>query len=391
MKAPSSLLSVGGTEEVRASWRVDNSASDVAAPLSSGESAGQQHKMAARRLLWAATCLLGACSGDQRLVQYEEDIAPVPARPQHVEGWPRDLPHLGEVSGVSVNPAGQPVIFHRGPRVWDASSFNSTNHFQHVSEGPIPVDTVLVLDPEHGSVRASWGRSLFYMPHGITISPRGDMWLTDVALHQVFKWEPGGVAPSMVFGQRLQPGSGLGHLCQPTAVAVASSGVVFIADGYCNSRVLEFSPQGVLLRVVPQPPEFLSLHVPHSLALVESLDLLCIADRENMRVVCPRAGLEGRSRREPPAVTVQEPDLGRVFAVATCGSYVYAVNGPTSPMIPVRGFTVDPLSESIVDHWQPTSTALRNPHALAVSPNGSALYVTEIMPNRVLKFALRRG
>lgn len=34
--------------------------------------------------------------------------------------------------------------------------------------------------------------------------------------------------------------------------------------------------------------EFLSLEVPHGLALVEHLDLLCVADRENMRVVCPR-------------------------------------------------------------------------------------------------------
>lgn len=34
--------------------------------------------------------------------------------------------------------------------------------------------------------------------------------------------------------------------------------------------------------------EFLSLQVPHAITLLEHLDLLCIADRENMRVVCPK-------------------------------------------------------------------------------------------------------
>lgn len=33
------------------------------------------------------------------------------------------------------------------------------------------------------------------------------------------------------------------------------------------------------------------------------------------------------------------------------GDYLYAINGPTSQMIPVQGFTLHPLTESVVDHW----------------------------------------
>lgn len=33
------------------------------------------------------------------------------------------------------------------------------------------------------------------------------------------------------------------------------------------------------------------------------------------------------------------------------GNYIYAINGPTSQMIPVQGFTLNPLTESIIDHW----------------------------------------
>lgn len=66
-------------------------------------------------------------------------------------------------------------------------SFNDTNDFQFINEGPIDIDTVLTLDPKTGSVLNSWGRGFFYLPHGITIDYEGNTWLVDVAMHQVFK------------------------------------------------------------------------------------------------------------------------------------------------------------------------------------------------------------
>ena len=66
-------------------------------------------------------------------------------------------------------------------------SFNDTNHFTRVEEGPIDEDTIVVLDSKTGQMVGSWGGSLFYMPHGITIDHNSSIWLTDVALHQVFK------------------------------------------------------------------------------------------------------------------------------------------------------------------------------------------------------------
>nr|CAD7411748.1 unnamed protein product [Timema poppensis] len=69
------------------------------------------------------------------------------------------------------------------------------------------------------------------------------------------------------------------------------------------------------------------------------------------------------------------------------GNFVFAVNGPTSPIIPVRGFTLDPKAEAIIDHWGPAS-GFNKPHAMAVSPNGTALYIVEIGPNKVWKFDL---
>ncbi|XP_008195286.1 peptidyl-alpha-hydroxyglycine alpha-amidating lyase 2 isoform X2 [Tribolium castaneum] len=316
-----------------------------------------------------------------------EQASDKPDVPRAVKNWPKKPLKLGQVSGVSVNSAFQPVIFHRADRVFDQYTFNSTNHFQQLHLGPIAEPTVLTLDPQTGQVLGQWGENFFFMPHGLTIDRHDNLWVTDVALHQAFKFKPGELSPILTFGQRLTPGSSKNHLCMPTSIAVASEGEVFIADGYCNSRILKFNAAGVLLRIIPSPPEFLSLQVPHGVALIESLDRLCVADRENMRVTCPRAGLYSMKGKSEPALTIQQPDMGRVFGVAAKGKLIYAVNGPTNQLLPVQGLTIDPQAEAVIDHWAPEE-GFGNPHAIAVCPNGSALYVAEIGPNRIWKFEL---
>lgn len=69
-----------------------------------------------------------------------------------------------------------------------------------------------------------------------------------------FQFKPGELEPALTFGQAFQPGPGVRHLCMPTAVAVASTGEIFIADGYCNSRILKYNAAGGLLRIIPNPP-----------------------------------------------------------------------------------------------------------------------------------------
>lgn len=318
----------------------------------------------------------------------DEEVIFKPDTPKAVANWPaKALKDLGQVSGVAVNSDLQPVIFHRVDRVWDEHSFNETHHYQQMHLGPIRENTVLTLDPKDGKVLGQWGANLFYMPHGLTIDRHDNLWVTDVALHQVFKFRPGELEPSLVFGKEFQPGPGLKHLCKPTHVAVATTGEIFIADGYCNNRILKFNAMGVLLRTIPSPSEFLSLQVPHALALLEGQDRLCVADRENMRVTCPRAGLYSIQGKKEPALTIQQPDMGRVFGVASAGNLVYAVNGPTSQVLPVQGFTIDPQTETVIDHWSPEG-GFGNPHAIAACPNGSAIYVAEIAPNRIWKFVL---
>ena len=65
-------------------------------------------------------------------------------------------------------------------------------------------------------------------------------------------------------------------------VAVASDGRIFVADGYCNSRVVRYSAEGVFEAEYRLPQD--DMAVPHSLALEECSDSLYVADRENSQV-----------------------------------------------------------------------------------------------------------
>lgn len=85
--------------------------------------------------------------------------------------------------------------------------------------------------------------------------------------------------------------------------------------------------------------EFLSLQVPHSLALLEQHDLICIADREDMRVVCRGAELSTESKEQAP-LTIQQPDLGRVYAITNHGMYFDVAKGWNSWVINVSFYVL---------------------------------------------------
>ena len=57
------------------------------------------------------------------------------------------------------------------------------------------------------------------MPHGLTVDFEGNVWVTDVGLHQAIKFDQQG-NQLLALGKRLQPGSDSAHLCKPTHVSL---------------------------------------------------------------------------------------------------------------------------------------------------------------------------
>merc|ERR1712080_633408 len=149
--------------------------------------------------------------------------------------------------------------------------------------------------------------------------------------------------------------------------AVSSTGVVFVADGYCNSRVLVFDQDGNNLNRTITGDWW----VVHSLALYEDEDVLCIAIREGEKIECVKAGLHspqltGQRLAVLDRASLGQP-LGRMFAITGRGTALLAVNGLGS--ISPRGLTIDMGSAPrVVDTW---GKQLVNPHDVALSRGGT--------------------
>ena len=124
---------------------------------------------------------------------------------------------------------------------------------------------------------------MFVMPHGLEIDNNDNIWVTDVALHQVFKFNPNGKL-LLTLGKSFKPGNDQNHFNMPTDVSVLSDGSFYVSDGYGNSRIMKFSKQGKFLFQIDGfgkgKNEF---NIPHGIDN-DLQNNIYVADRENNRV-----------------------------------------------------------------------------------------------------------
>ncbi|XP_038614912.1 peptidyl-glycine alpha-amidating monooxygenase isoform X7 [Tachyglossus aculeatus] len=320
----------------------------------------------------------------------EEEVLDQDFHMEEVPDWPGVHLRLGQVSGLAVDLNNRLVVFHRGDHVWDGNSFDASFVYQQRGLGPIKEATILVIDPNSAAVLQSTGKNLFYLPHGLSIDKDGNYWVTDVALHQVFKLASNPQEhPLLILGKSMQPGSDKNHFCQPTDVAVdPGSGAIYVADGYCNSRIVQFSEDGEFVTQwgeetleVPAKPGQLS--IPHSLTLVPEVGQLCVADRENGRIQCFKSAT-GEFVRE-----IKHMEFGgNVFAISYVPGLLLAVNG--KPVFgegkPVQGFVMNFSDGSIIDTFSPGRKHFDMPHDIVASEDGP-VYVGDVHANTVWKFA----
>uniref|UniRef100_A0A8C1H5E3 Peptidylglycine alpha-amidating monooxygenase n=1 Tax=Cyprinus carpio carpio TaxID=630221 RepID=A0A8C1H5E3_CYPCA len=286
----------------------------------------------------------------------------------HVSDWPEAGLQLGQVSGLALKSNGDLIIFHRGDHVWGINSFNFNGVYQQKDLGPIQQSTIMVVDPVKGKVLKASGRNMFYMPHGITTDKDDNYWVTDVALHQVFKLSSDGKDRQLlVLGEAFEPGSDKKHFCQPTDVAVDPvTGNVYVSDGYCNSRILKFSPEGKYISHwgagSSDRKRRASFLIPHSLTFLPDKRELCVADRDHGRIQCFMADT-GEFVKE----IKKEQFGGEVFAIAYSpvqGGLIYAVNGvpPDGQVAPLQGFVINYSTKEILDSFSPDTQVLVTAH-----------------------------
>lgn len=300
---------------------------------------------------------------------------------------------IGQVGGVATDKQGNVYVFHRGERVWNGLSFDQYHVFQQKNR-PIKASCIVVYNSA-GQVIRQFGKDMFFMPHGISVDDKLNVWVTDVGLHQVMRFPPNSDQTDLVLGQRFQPGKGDNLFCKPTDVEVLSTGEFFISDGYCNSRILKYDKAGTLIREFGSSsiatfgtaePGSGTFNVPHSMTLAEDKGLLCVADRENGRIQC--FDLDGNFQ-----LMIHSPEFGdRIFAVSYCrlhGGLLFAVNGPSlSGMPPVQGFIIDINDGQLIETWN-AKPGLRQPHDIEVDPVNLRVYVGELDPTKVWRFDMK--
>jgi peptidylamidoglycolate lyase len=295
-----------------------------------------------------------------------------------VHGWPI-LPNgmvLGQVSGVAVDSHNHVFVFHRAENSWATDKTH-----------PISVPAILCFDGASGKLLASWGENRFVEPHGLRVDASDDVWVTDRALQQVFKFSHDGKL-LLTLGVERVAGVDATHFDKPTDIAFASDGSIYISDGYGNNRVAKFSPDGKFLfdwgHKGQGPGEF---DLPHSVA-VDAQGNVYVADRSNTRIQVFDAN--GKFLK-----MWKSSELGRPWS-ATVGpdNLLYVVDGgDLKPAPPDRGQLLKlDLNGKILAKWSRFGNydgQIYWGHDLAVGKDG-AVYVGDVYHGmRVQKFVPR--
>lgn len=268
-----------------------------------------------------------------------------------VEGWGR-LPEgweFKQVAGVAVDRDDNVLVFNRSAH------------------------PVIVFDRD-GKFLRSWGEGMFKSAHGLALAADGSVWLADNGDHTVKHFSADGKHILTIGTPGVEAESGK-PFRKVTDVALAPNGDVYVSDGYGNSSVHVFSPDGRHKQSWGQTGvgdgDF---NLPHNIWVTREGRVL-VSDRENHRVQV--FDLHGRHRATWPDF-IQPTDIhvdrdGTVY-VAELRNRVTVCNS--------KG--------KVLARWGRVPTKepgyFTAPHAIWVDSHGD-LYVGEVLEGqRIQKF-----
>jgi hypothetical protein len=218
-------------------------------------------------------------------------------------------------------------------------------------------DPIIVLD-RSGKIVRSWGKGLYTTPHAIRVDPRGNVWTTDAASSMVYKFSPEGkMLLKIEVGGQPTP---CGNFCSTTDIAFAADGHLFIADGYRNARILEYSADGKKLHewgtAGTGPGQF---RLPHSIQ-VDDKNIVYVADRENGRI--QRFDRQGTYLGE-------WSQYGKTFGLKLDGNAIWLSSIPRGPNgAPGWLIKVDRASGKLLGHVEASGN-----HGMEVTTSGDLL------------------
>ncbi|HLK55808.1 MAG TPA: peptidyl-alpha-hydroxyglycine alpha-amidating lyase family protein, partial [Chthonomonadaceae bacterium] len=231
---------------------------------------------------------------------------------------------------------------------------------------------ILVFDRAGHFLRA-WGEGFFTAPHACRVDPQGNLWITDTGDHRVMKFTPEGKLLA-TWGVKNRPGSDSRHFNQPSDVAFAPFGDIYIADGYGNARVVRLSPMGQYLgawgKRGTRPGQF---RLVHSIA-VDAQGRAYVVDRANDRIQVFTP--DGR-------FLAQWRHVGHPFGLFLTPDQRLFVSDGIANTITIYDLQGQRLAQFGGTGRRPGQ--MRRAHMLCVDTDG-AVYVAEVNGKRIQKF-----
>lgn len=300
-----------------------------------------------RRLLSGLTALAAATTLSAQMPPQKPQDEAERALRAAVAGAPEIqlVPSAIRVAGVEI-----------GMVSWVAAAADGT---AYLLQRGATADPVINVD-RSGKVLRSWGRGRYVMPHAIRVDPDGHVWTTDAASSHVIKYSPGGeVLLDIAVGG--QPTSCRNNFCGTTDIAFAANGHLFIADGYANARVVEYSADGKKVgewgTAGTGPGQF---NLPHSIQ-IDAAGVVYVADREN-----------GRVQRFDQAGTFlgEWTGYGKTFGLAADGAFMWLSTQPRQqPNLSPGWLLKVATSTGAIAGWVPSA----GNHGMAVMASGDLL------------------
>lgn len=289
-----------------------------------------------------------------------------------VKGW-GELPEgweFGMVVGVAVNSKDQIYVYHR-------------------SEHPM-----IVFDTD-GNMTDSWGEDELKVAHGLFIDSDDNVYTTDLETHTVKKFTQEGEL-LMTIGKDGEPAEQMSGnpFNMPTDIAIGPSGDIFITDGYGNSRIHRFTPEGKHVNSWGEtgsgPGQF---NLPHGI-FFDAEGLLYMGDRENSRIqVFTEDGefiKEIGDLARPDDIYI---DGNGIMYVSELGSFTGLMPGMAepSPDSPPARVSILDLEGNVLARWGGKERGaigdFESPHAIWTDSRGD-LYIGETLDGkRIQKFA----
>jgi DNA-binding beta-propeller fold protein YncE len=272
-------------------------------------------------------------------------------------------------------------------------------------------------DSNGNFVKAFLSDQIVY-PHGLYVAPDGNLWVTDLQSNVDFSGQPDGYK-GRNFPTDLKPngadvlefspegkllmrlgtpgvyGTDNAHFSQPSAVAVDSTGSIYVADGHdskpANNRIMKFDKTGKFIKSWPtcQPTDAKQIDCSHALA-IDSQGRVFVGNRGNSVIdIFDQDGKlldQWKQFGKPSGLFIDKNDVLYVgdseSSVREGNAFVRGIHVGDARTGAVKAFLPDPLGNPVP--WNPLRGTTG---AEGVAAADGYIYVSQVTPPGLARYS----